>query len=128
MRIVNPKNWKNPKGYSNGIIARGELLFISGQIGWNEKEELVGKDFISQVGQALANVHTILKEGGGRPTDLVKMTWFVKDKKQYLAASKELGSIYQSYFGKHYPAMTLVEVTDLLCDGALVEIEAMAVI
>ncbi len=128
MKILQPPEWQPPKGYSNGIRCEGTLLFIAGQIGWNEQAELVADDLAGQVEQALKNVVAILHEGGARPEHLVRLTWYVTDKDAYLGARKAVGEVYRKIIGAHYPAMTLVEVSDLLEDRAKVEIEATAVI
>ena len=128
MQILQPPGWSPPKGYANGIRCEGTLLFVAGQIGWNEQAELVTGDLAGQVEQALKNVVAILREGGARPEHLVRLTWYVTDKREYLDARKALGAIYRRVIGPHYPTMTLVEVADLLEAGAKVEIEATAVI
>lgn len=128
MKIFNPEGWRRPAGYSNGIAARGELLFVAGQIGWNENEEIVSDDFAEQTAQALRNVAAVLRAAGSGPEHVVRMTWYVTDKREYLAAAERIGSAYREIIGKHYPAMTLVQVAALLEDRAKVEIEATAVI
>lgn len=128
MKILHPPKWPRPKGYSNGISARGQMIFVSGMIGWNEKGELVGNDFVSQARQALQNVVTVLAEASTRPEDIVRMNWYVADKAEYVAAQKQLGEIYRQIMGAHYPAMTAVQVAGLVEDGARVEIEVTAVI
>lgn len=127
-RIVQPDGWKRPRGYSNGIAARGEQIFVAGQIGWNEREELVSADFAEQTAQALRNVVAVLRAAGGSPEHLVRMTWYVTDKREYNAAIKRIGETYREIVGDVYPAMTLVQVADLLEEGAKVEIEATAVV
>ena len=127
-KILQPRNWARPKGYSYGILARGEVVFVSGMIGWDDSGRLVGKDFVSQARQALQNVVTVLAEGSARPENIVRMTWYVADKREYLAAQKELGQAYREIIGAHYPAMTAVQVAALMEDGARVEIEVTAVI
>ena len=128
MKILQPPGWRPPKGYSNGILCEGRLLFVAGQIAWNEQAELVTDDLAGQVEQALKNVVAILHEGGARREHLVRLTWYVTDKQAYLDARKALGDVYRKIIGAHYPAMTLVEVSGLLEDRAKVEIEATAVI
>jgi enamine deaminase RidA (YjgF/YER057c/UK114 family) len=125
---VNPKGWPRPRGYSNGVSAHGRVLAIAGQIGWNERNELVSSDFAEQTAQALRNVMTVLRAAGGDGDGLIRMTWYVTDKHAYRAASEQIGKDYREIVGACYPAMTLVQVADLLEDGALVEIEATAVI
>ena len=127
-RIVQPDAWKRPRGYSNGIAARGEQIFVAGQIGWNEREEIVSADFAEQTAQALRNVVAVLRAAGAKPQHLVRLTWYVTDKREYGAARKRVGEIYREIVGEVYPAMTLVQVADLLEDGAKVEIEATAVV
>ena len=127
MNVVQPDGWPQPKGYSNGIVATGRFLAIAGQIGWNEREEFAD-DFVAQAAQALRNVVAIVRAAGGAPTDIVRMTWYVTDKRQYLAGARALGDAYRELFADHYPAMTLVEVRALLEDRARVEIEATAIL
>lgn len=127
-RIVQPDGWRRPRGYSNGVAAAGEQIFIAGQIGWNEREEFVSDDFAQQTAQALRNLIAVLRAAGAGPEHLVRMTWYVTDKREYLAASARIGDAYREIIGKHYPAMTLVQVAALLEDRAKVEIEATAVV
>jgi enamine deaminase RidA (YjgF/YER057c/UK114 family) len=127
-RIVQPAGWKRPRGYSNGVAARGELIFIAGQIGWDEREQIVSADFAEQAAQALRNVLAVLTAAGASPEHLVRMTWYVTDKREYASASSAIGAHYRAIIGDFYPAMTLVQVADLLEDGAKVEIEATAVV
>ena len=127
-KILQPADWMKPKGYSNGIEATGRYVVIAGQIGWDGNGEFAGDDFLSQAAQALRNIVSILREAGGRPEHLVRMTWYVLDKVEYCAAGKALGNAYKEIIGTHYPAMTLVVVAGLLEDRARVEIEATAVI
>ncbi|HEU5481147.1 MAG TPA: RidA family protein [Candidatus Tumulicola sp.] len=124
---INPEGWPRPSGYSNGMAARGRFLAISGQIGWNERGELAGR-FLDQAAQALRNVVAVLDAAGGEPGNLVRLTWYVVDKNEYRAALRDLGRAYREIVGEHYPAMTLVQVADLLEDGARVEIEATAIL
>jgi enamine deaminase RidA (YjgF/YER057c/UK114 family) len=128
MTILQPSDWARPSGYSTGIAARGTLVFVAGQIGWDAEQRLVSRDLAPQTEQALRNIAAVLAEAGGRPEHVVRMTWYVTDKHAYNAAAKEIGRAYRAVFGAHFPAMTLVEVADLLEDGALVEIEATAVL
>ncbi|GAC1654577.1 MAG: RidA family protein [Vulcanimicrobiaceae bacterium] len=125
---LHPPGWMRPKGYANGVAASGRYIALAGQIGWNERCELVGSDFVSQAAQALQNIVTILAEAGAKPEHLVRMVWYVTDKHEYRASGSELGALYKEIIGAHYPAMTLVEVSALLEDGARVEIEATAVV
>jgi enamine deaminase RidA (YjgF/YER057c/UK114 family) len=126
---VEPAGWARPKGYSNGVQVRGaqSLLFVAGQIAWDANQELVGRgDFAAQFAQCLRNVVAVVKIAGGWPEHIVRMTVYVTDKRQYLERSKEIGAAWREIVGKHYPAMALVQVADLLEPGALVEIEATA--
>lgn len=130
MKLVEPLGWARPKGYSNGVLAEGKMLFIAGQIGWDPRQSKpkFGKTFAAQWDQALANVIEVLREAGGVPENLVRLTVYVTDKKEYLAALKAVGTAWKRRIGKHYPAMALVEVSALLENQAKVEIEATAVI
>ena len=128
MRLVNPPGLAPPRGYSHGIVSRGRLLFVAGQIGWNARGEIVSERFAEQFDQALANVLAVVGEAGGPPESLVRLTIYVVDKADYISAQEELGGRYRARMGRHYPAMTLVEVKSLLAGGAKVEIEATAVI
>lgn len=127
-RIIQPSGWKRPRGYSNGVAARGEQIFIAGQVGWNEREEIVSSDFAEQTAQALRNVVAVLHAAGASAEHLVRMTWYVTDKREYAACMQAIGVLYREIVGAVYPAMTLVQVADLLEDGAKVEIEATAIV
>lgn len=127
-KTINPKGWPRPSGYSNGSLAAGCYLAISGQIGWNERNELVAEDFLEQARQALRNVMTVLQAAGGAAEHLVRLTWYITDKNEYRQSLEELGASYREIVGEHYPAMALVQVADLLEEGAKVEIEATAVL
>jgi enamine deaminase RidA (YjgF/YER057c/UK114 family) len=126
--MLHPEGWKPASGYANGIVATGPMVFIGGQIGWNAEQVFESDDFIAQTRQALRNVVAVLAEAGGRPEDIVRLTWYVTDKREYAARLKELGEAYRSVIGRHFPAMTLVEVSGLVEDAAKVEIEATAVL
>ena len=128
MRILQPPDWAEPRGYSNGITASGQIIFISGQIGWDAQCKFQSTDFVEQARQALLNIVAILAEGGGKPEHVTRLTWYVVDREEYLNAGKALGAVYREVMGKHYPAMTAVQVTALVEDVARVEIEATAVI
>jgi enamine deaminase RidA (YjgF/YER057c/UK114 family) len=125
--ILQPKAWAAPKGYANGIAAEGVQVFIAGQIGWDKDAKLVGDDFVAQVEQALSNIVQVLAEAGGQPRHLVRVNWYVTDKAAYVARQAEIGAAYRRTIGRHFPAMTLLVVADLLEEGAKVEIEATAV-
>ncbi|MBV8343684.1 MAG: RidA family protein [Candidatus Eremiobacteraeota bacterium] len=126
--IINPAGRPRPSGYANGVLAEGRYLAVSGQIGWNERNELVSGEFLEQARQALRNVVAVVRAAGGAPEHLARLTWYVTDKNEYRAALKELGASYREIVGEHYPAMALVEVAGLLEEGAKVEIEATAVL
>lgn len=126
--ILQPKNWAPPQGYANGIAAEGRVVFVAGQIGWNERAELVSDDLAAQVERALGNIVAVLAEAGGAPHHLTRLMWYVTDKAAYMAQRKKIGEAYRRVIGKHFPAMTLVVVAGLLEEGALVEIEATAVV
>jgi len=128
MRILQPEGWPRPPGYSNGVAARGTLVFAAGQIGWDTDGRLHHGGLAAQTEQALRNVVAVLAEAGARPEHVVRLTWYVTDKRDYLTQRSEIGRVYRAVFGSHYPAMTLVEVAALLEEGALVEIEATAVV
>lgn len=125
---LHPAHWKPAKGYANGLMAEGRTLFIGGQIGWNAQQVFESEDFVAQARQALHNIVTILAEGGAGPEHLTRLTWYVVDKREYLANLKALGEAYRSVLGKHFPAMTMVQVVALVEDEAKVEIEATAVL
>jgi enamine deaminase RidA (YjgF/YER057c/UK114 family) len=128
MRIIKPPGLPQPRGYSDGVAARGEVLFLAGQIGWNERGELVSDRLVDQFDQALANILTVVRAAGGDAASLVRLTIYVLDAAEYRAAMRELGERYRARMGRHYPAMTLVEVGALLEPAARVEIEATAVL
>ncbi len=127
--IVNPDSLAPPRGYSNGmIVTGGRVLFVAGQIGWTREAKLVASDLPAQFDQALANVMDVVREAGGAAEHVGRLTIYVTDKRAYLADTKAIGAAYRRHMGKHYPAMALVEVADLLEEGARVEIEATAVL
>lgn len=127
-QFLHPKSWKPAQGYSNGVAASGRMIFCGGLIGWNGNQEFESDDFVAQVTQTLRNIVAVLAEGGARPEHLVRLTWYVTDKREYLSRLKDLGRAYREIIGKHYPAMALVQVVALVEDRAKVEIEATAVI
>lgn len=126
--ILQPEGWSKPVGYANGIAAKGTLVFVGGQVGWNRHCAFETDDLVGQVRQALQNVLDVLAEAGGRPQHLTSMTWYFIDKAAYLANLKPIGDVYRALLGRHYPAMAAVEVTALIEDRAKVEIQAIAVI
>ncbi|MBV8370150.1 MAG: RidA family protein [Candidatus Eremiobacteraeota bacterium] len=128
MTILQPAGWPRPKGYSSGVRADGTLVFVSGQIGWDETGRFPARDIAGQVRQALRNVVAVLAEAGARPENVVRLTWYVTDKREYLAAQHEIGVAYRDVMGRHYPAMSVLAVSALLEDDAKVEIEATAVL
>ena len=128
MRVILPSGWPRPKGYANGVAARGEMLFIAGMIGWDEKGEFVSDDFAGQARQALNNLAEVLRAAGGKPEHIVRMTWYVTDKREYLASAQEVGRAFREIIGSYNAAMTAVEVKALIEDRAKVEIEATAVL
>ena len=128
MKVVEPAGWPRGAGYSHGVTATGTLVFISGQIGWDDKLRLVGDDLPRQTKAALSNVVSIVAAAGGRPDDIVRMTWYVVDKRDYIAKRTAIGEAYRAVMGRHFPSMSVVEVAGLVEDGALVEIEATAVL
>ena len=128
MQLLHPGNWARTTGYSNGMAAEGRQVFVAGQVGWNARQEIVSDDFVAQVEQALRNVVEILAEADARPEHLVRLTWYITDKREYLARSSEVGQAYRRVIGRHFPAMTLVQVVALVEDRAKVEIEATAVV
>ena len=128
MKKLQPPNWAEPKGYANGVIASGALIFVGGQIGWNAEQQFESDDFIAQTRQALINVAAVLKAGGAGPEHMVRMTWYVTDRLEYNARLKELGVVYRELMGKNFPAMTCVEVSGLVEERARIEIEVTAVL
>jgi enamine deaminase RidA (YjgF/YER057c/UK114 family) len=128
MQKLQPPDWAEPKGYANGVLARGALLFVGGQIGWNAAQQFESDDFIAQTRHALLNIAAVLKAGGAGPEHMVRMTWYVTDRVEYSARLKELGSVYREVMGKNFPAMTCVEVSGLVEDRAKIEIEVTAVL
>ena len=128
MKTLQPPGWALPKGYANGVAARGTVVFVGGQIGWNALRQFESDDFVAQVRSALQNIVAVLAEAGARPEHIVRMTWYVVDRREYLAHTRAVGSVYREVMGRHYPAMTAVEVSALIEERARVEIEATAVI
>jgi enamine deaminase RidA (YjgF/YER057c/UK114 family) len=128
MKCLHPAHWPRPKGYSNGVVANGRTIFISGMIGWDAQGKMVSLDFVEQVRQILRNIVEVLSEANAKPENIVRMNWYVLDKKEYVDSYKQLGIVYREIFGGHYPAMTAVQVSGLIADAARVEIEVTAVI
>jgi len=127
-QALHPASWKQPRGYANGILAEGRTIWLGGQIGWNAEQVFETREFAGQVEQALRNIVTVLAEADAGPEHLVRLTWFVLDKHEYLASLKGVGAAYKKVIGKHFPAMSLVQVGALVEDEARVEIEATAVL
>ena len=128
VEILQPPGWPRPRGYSNGVAARGKQVFISGMIGWEPDGVFRAKDFAGQVRQALANIVEVLAEAGAGPEHIVRMTWYVLDKRIYVASYEDIGKAYREIIGRHFPAMTAVQVAGLVEDEAQVEIEVTAVV
>ena len=128
MQILQPPGWAHPRGFSNGIAATGIQIFIAGQVGWTGEGKWEAKDFAGQFRQTLRNTLAVLAEAGGKPEHIVRMTWYVLDKQEYLGAIKEVGAAYRELIGRHYPAMAVVQVGALMEDAARLEIETTAVI
>ena len=128
MKILQPPGWPKPKGYSNGIAAKGRLVFVAGQVGWNAQEKFATSDLAGQARQALKNIVAILAEAGAGPEHICRMDWFLADVREYNASLKELGAAYREVIGKHYPVMTAVQVGGFVETGAKVEIEVTAVL
>jgi enamine deaminase RidA (YjgF/YER057c/UK114 family) len=126
--FLQPPGWAAPKGYSNGVAASGRQVYLAGQIGWNESQQLVSSRFAVQVRQALQNIVTLLAQAGGRPEHLVRLTWFVTNLDEYRAEVKDIGAAYRDVLGRHYPPMSVVQVVSLVEQGAKLEIEATAVV
>jgi enamine deaminase RidA (YjgF/YER057c/UK114 family) len=127
-KILQPPGWPLPRGYSNGIAAAGRLVFTAGVVGWNEQEKFVAKDLAGQFRQALLNTRSILAEGGAGPSDIVRMTCYVTDKREYLAEAKAIGEAWREVLGKVFPCMALVQVAALVEEEAKIEIETTAVV
>ncbi len=128
MQLLQPPGWPRPRGYSNGVMAQGRLIFVAGQIGWDGSNTIPSERLADQVRQALANTLAVLAEADAGPEHVARMTWYVVDKQEYLASLKEIGEVFRDVMGKNYPAMALLQVSALLEDKAKVEIETTAVI
>jgi len=127
-QVLQPPGWRRPKGYANGIVASGRVVFVAGQVGWNAEEQFESDDFVAQARQALENILAVLAEAGAGPETIARMTWYVLDKREYLDRARDLGAAYRAVIGDHYPAMSLVQVAGLVEEGAKLEIEATAVV
>ena len=127
-KVLQPENWPPPRGYANGISATGRQIHVAGQIGWDATGRLVSGNLVAQARQALLNIVAVLACDGAAPEHLVRLTWYVTDRDAYLASAKALGEAYREVIGRHYPAMSAVQVTALMEPGALVEIEATAAV
>ena len=128
MKFLQPPNWARPKGYANSVMAKGCPVFLSGIVGWNQHSQFETGDFAAQVRQALRNIVEILAQADARPEHIARMTWYVLDKQEYLNSTKEIGEAYRDIIGRHYPAMTVVEVSGLVEPDARVEIEVTAIV
>lgn len=128
MEILQPPGWARPKGFANGIVAKGRLVFIAGQVGWTPEGKWEARDFAGQFRQALANILEVLAQAGGAPHHLVRLTWYVLDKQEYLASLREVGKAYRGLMGRHFPTMAVVQVVGLVEPEARLEIEATAVV
>lgn len=128
MNLLQPSEWLAPKGYANGIAARGAIVFVGGQIGWNAQQQFETDDFILQTRQALVNIVAVLREANAGPEHMVRMTWYIVDRDEYVARLKELGTVYREIMGRSFPAMSCVEVSRLIESRAKVEIEVTAVL
>jgi enamine deaminase RidA (YjgF/YER057c/UK114 family) len=128
MQILQPPGWARAKGFSNGIAANGKLVFIAGQVGWTGEGEWKARDFAGQFRQALANILEVLAQANGKPEHIVRLTWYVLDKREYLSSLKAVGQAYRELMGRHYPTMAVVQVSGLVEDEARLEIEATAVV
>ncbi len=128
IQMLNPTDWMRPKGYSNGVAANGRMVFVAGQVGWDGKEVFQTDDLVGQVRQSLANIVAILAEAGARPEHIVRMNWYLADKDEYNARLDEIGAVYRELIGRHFPAMTALQVAGFVEHGAKIEIEVTAMI
>lgn len=126
--VVSPEGWAPAKGYANGVLTHGNQLFVGGQIGWNAEQQFETHDFIGQMEQTLKNIVSVVTTAGGSIEDITRLTWYVIDKREYVARQREVGKAYRMVMGRHFPAMTMVVVAGLIEDEALIEIEATAVL
>ena len=128
IELLQPEGWAQPVGYANGVAARGKMIFVAGQIGWNAQCVFETDDLVEQIGQTLRNVVAVAASGGAKPEHIVSMTWFLLDRREYSARLKEIGAVYRDIMGRRFPAMTAVQVSGLIEDRAKVEIQAIAVV
>jgi len=128
VRAINPPGWARPKGYSNAVLGRGTIVMVAGQIGWNAQQQFESDDFIAQLRQALTNTVEVLAAAGAKPEHVARMTWYVTDKQRYLARISEVGVAWRDIMGRTFPAMTLLEVSGLVEDRAIIEIESTAIV
>ncbi|MGY3621480.1 RidA family protein [Bradyrhizobium sp. USDA 10063] len=128
IELLQPEGWAQPVGYANGVSARGKMIFIAGQIGWNAQCVFETDDLVAQIGQTLRNVVGVAASGGAKPEHIVSMTWFLLDRREYSSRLKEIGAVYRDIMGRRFPAMTAVQVSGLIEDRAKVEIQAIAVV
>lgn len=127
-KVIQPEGWLAPKGYANGVEARGRQIYVGGQIGWNAQCQFETDDLVLQIKQALQNCVNVVRAAGGGPEHIVRMTWYLEDKKEYVARLKEIGAVYREVIGRNFPAMSAIQIADLVEDEAKVEIEVTAVI
>lgn len=128
MEFLQPPGWARPKGYSNGIVCKGHMVFVAGQVGWDEQEKFRTSDLVGQVRQSLTNIVGILAQAGAKPADIVRMNWYLADQKEYNERLGEIGEAYRSIIGKHFPAMTALQVAGFVEHGAKIEIEVTAML
>ena len=126
LKTIQPEGWATPLGYANGMLAPNGILHVGGQVGWNADKVFEASDFVGQMEQSLANIRAIVEAAGGQVSDIARLTWFIKDKEEYLAHQREVGQAYRRVFGRHFPAMSVIVVKDFIEEGALLEIEATA--
>ncbi|SIQ03927.1 Enamine deaminase RidA, house cleaning of reactive enamine intermediates, YjgF/YER057c/UK114 family [Aromatoleum tolulyticum] len=128
MQFLQPPGWVRPKGYSNGVVTNGRMVFVAGQVGWDENEKFQTDDLVGQVRQALTNIVAILAQADARPSNIVRMNWYLGDAAEYNARLPEIGAVYRELIGKHFPAMTALQVAGFVEHGAKVEIEVTAML
>jgi enamine deaminase RidA (YjgF/YER057c/UK114 family) len=128
MQFIQPPGWARPKGYSNGVVCKGRMVFVAGQVGWDEQEKFQTDDLVGQVRQSLTNIVAILAQAGAKPADIVRMNWYLADQKEYNAHLAEIGEVYRTIIGKHFPAMTALQVAGFVEHGAKIEIEVTAML